>query len=208
MAELWEATLLYAPRSFRITIPKEIVKGNGWKKGERLSISRDNGTIRVEARKKPEKEKVTSVFSIGYEGKKIENFVKLLKDHDVKQLLDVRMNAFSFKVGFSKTPLANALHKESIMYMHIPQLGTDQETRKEYKETGDISKLIDLFAKKLESNIDYYELLKASVLYKPSAIMCFEDDHTKCHRSIIENRLKADDISVVQLCNGKQNEFF
>jgi uncharacterized protein (DUF488 family) len=193
-------------RSYRVTIPKEIVQANGLRKGDKLTVTSDGNRIVFEPEKKQERGPIA--YSIGYEGKTLEEFLEHLSKNKVKQLIDVRKNAFSFKAGFSKSPLKEALTRIGVMYIHIPQLGTDQNSRKEFKETGDISKLLNLFSMRLEENLDSYEILKALLNHNRSAIMCFEDDYTRCHRSIIENRLKGDSISVVHLCNGKRNAFF
>jgi AbrB family looped-hinge helix DNA binding protein len=205
MPDHYSASIISNLRSYRITIPKEIVRANGLRKGDRLAVTSEGSKIILEPEKR--QERGPTAYSIGYEGKTLEEFLNYLSTNKVKQLIDVRKNAFSFKAGFSKSPLKDALSRIGMMYIHIPQLGTDQESRKEYKETGDIGKLFDLFSKRLEENLDSYEILMALLNHKRSAMMCFEDDYTKCHRSIIENRLKGDSISVVHLCNGRQREF-
>jgi bifunctional DNA-binding transcriptional regulator/antitoxin component of YhaV-PrlF toxin-antitoxin module len=207
MPDSHSASLLSSERTFRTTTSKEIVRENGWKDGDKLSeISEDDGII-LEAESR--NERVGSVaYSIGYEGKNLDEFLGSLMKNKVEQLIDVRKNAFSFKAGFSKTPLKDASKRTGIMYIHIPQLGTDQESRKEYKETGDIGRLLETFSKRLDENPDSFETLKSLINCRRSAIMCFEDDYTRCHRSIIENRLKEDGVSVVHLCNGKRNAFF
>jgi len=206
MSNHYTASVISNQRSYRVTIPKEIIRANGMRKGDRLTVTSEGNKIVFEPEKR--QERGPTAFSIGYEGKSLENFLDCLSTNKVTQLIDVRKNAFSFKSGFSKSPLKEALKRIGVTYIHIPQLGTDQESRKEYKETGDISKLFDLFSKRFEENLDSYEMLKALINYRKSAMMCFEDDYTRCHRSIIENRLKGDSISVVHLCNGKRNEFF
>lgn len=203
MTERYSATVISNLRSYRVTIPKEIARSLGLRKGDALTVTSDNKRIVFELEKKREKGPMT--YSIGYEGKSLAAFLDMLSANDVKQLIDVRKNAFSFKAGFSKTPLKEALSNAGIVYIHIPELGTDQKSRKEYKETGDISRLLQLYEERLDENTDSYETLKALVNYRKSALMCFEDDYTRCHRSIIENRLKDDDISVVHLCSGKPN---
>ena len=200
-----EVSLIYNGRSYRVCIPPSFIRNNHLRKGDRLRMILEDDRVIVEPKRKQNNGKSISIFSIGYEGKTIEAFTKILKTQGVKQLIDVRMNAFSYKKGFSKAPLSNALHQAGIMYAHIPQLGTDQDTRTEYRETGDISKLFNVFEKKLERDSDSYELLKALINYNTSAIMCFEDDHTQCHRSIIEKKLKNDNVSIIHLDNGKQN---
>lgn len=43
-----------------------------------------------------------ALFSVGYEGRDLSDFVELLQENGVTVLLDVRLNAISRKPGFSK----------------------------------------------------------------------------------------------------------
>ena len=51
------------------------------------------------------KETKTVLFTIGYEGISLENYLVRLLKNDVKILVDVRNNALSMKYGFSKGQL-------------------------------------------------------------------------------------------------------
>ena len=46
----------------------------------------------------------TALFTIGYEGKKFEEYLNQLIKDDIRILVDVRKNAHSMKYGFSKSP--------------------------------------------------------------------------------------------------------
>lgn len=207
MKDRWFMSLLFNKKSYRITIPKDIVKQNGWKKGERLALINEDGRLFIDGKKKRIDDKLLA-FSIGYEGKTIGNFIRILKENGIKQLIDVRENPFSYKEGFSKIKLKTFLNEAEILYAHIPQLGTDKQSRKEYKENRDLTRLFEIYNERFNENKDSYECLKALIHYDSSVIMCFEDNYEYCHRSIIENNLEKDGIGVVHLCNGKQNEFF
>ena len=147
------------------------------------------------------------VYSIGYEGKNIDRFVEILKKNEVKQLIDVRERAFSFKKGFSKTPLKTALFNQGISYFHLPKLGTDKASRDQYKKTGNIDELLQLYRKRFNENYDSFIKLSEIAVTEYSAIMCFEDDHTKCHRQVIEQTLGQEGFEVINLCNGKRKGF-
>ena len=198
------ASLLFDGSHYRINIPIHLIKEQGWKKGDELVINDSKGGIFI---KKMEKEKSKSkIFSIGYEGKNVENFIAILQKAGVQQLIDVRENPFSFKLGFSKTPLSKHLDEVGIAYQHIKELGTERKSRAEYKKTGDIVKLCEIFNERLNHNKDKYEIVLALAKHKGSAIMCFEDNFEMCHRQVIEKKLEKDGFEVVHLCNGRQNK--
>jgi uncharacterized protein (DUF488 family) len=196
-----KTSLLYDGSHYKVNLPVNIVRERGWEKGEALWIDDDNGHIIIT--KVRSKKTQPTIYSIGYEGKTIEEFTKSLKEYGVEQLIDIRENPFSYKKGFSKNPLKIALNESGITYQHIKELGTDRKSRKEYKNTGDLNKLCEIFKERLNNNLDRYELLKALINYKQSAIMCFEDDYQMCHRQVIEKRLEKDGFRVLHICNGK-----
>ncbi len=111
-------------------------------------------------------------------------FLNLLVGNKVTLLVDVRQNAFSFKKGFSKKPLQTELGRIGISYVHMPLLGTDQESRREYRRTGDFDRLAQMYSKRLDDNREHYEGLKNLTSKESVAMMCFEDDFSRCHRSI------------------------
>lgn len=47
--------------------------------------------------------KVYELLTIGYEGRKIDEFIERLKEFNISRLIDVREIPFSRKPGFSKT---------------------------------------------------------------------------------------------------------
>jgi uncharacterized protein (DUF488 family) len=65
----------------------------------------------------------TILFTIGYEGVSLENYLNKLVKNDVKLLVDVRKNSLSMKFGFSKSLLKKYCESLHINYNHIPDLG-------------------------------------------------------------------------------------
>lgn len=125
------------------------------------------------------------LFTIGYEGKTIENFTNELIKEDVRVLCDVRKNALSMKYGFSKKQLQFIVENVGIKYIHIPGLGIESAKRKYLNSKKDYEKLF----KDYESNIlpertkELEELNKIFITNKRIALMCFEAEHTSCHRN-------------------------
>lgn len=63
------------------------------------------------------------LFTIGYEGAALDDFMRILKAAKVDVLLDVRELAMSRRKGFSKTALGGALTDAGIHYRHEKQPG-------------------------------------------------------------------------------------
>ena len=74
------------------------------------------------------------VYTIGYEGKNITQFIERLKLVGIEQLIDVREIALSRKNGFAKTALRKALDDNGIVYKHLPGLGSPSDIRHKLKE--------------------------------------------------------------------------
>src|SRR5215212_6382681 len=69
------------------------------------------------------------IFTIGYEGTTVGEFLSALQDAGVERVIDVRAVPNSRRPGFSKTPLRNALAEAGIDYVHLRALGTPAEGR-------------------------------------------------------------------------------
>lgn len=189
-------SLMSNGNSYRITIPSRMIDINGWRKGDRLKVMNDGSNIHLS------RPCNTRIFSIGYEGKNIDDFVKVLKENGIEQLIDVREWPHSRKKGFSRSSLQSILGENGISYTHIPELGTDRGSRKEYRETGSITELLKRYRYRIRENIDKYDLLKALSRHRTSTLMCFEDDNLACHRQVLEEMLKKEGFEVVNLWNG------
>lgn len=74
-----------------------------------------------------------TLFTIGYEGRSLEQFINTLISNNITMLCDVRKNAFSMKYGFSKRTLQIACDNVGINYIHIPDLGIVSSERKNLK---------------------------------------------------------------------------
>ena len=149
---------------------------------------------------KPELEKVekqkrsfneTKLFSIGYEGKSLEQYLNHLIINDVKLLCDVRKNSLSMKFGFSKSQLKHACENVCIVYIHIPELGIVSEKRKELNSLKDYQVLFKEYEETVlvenkEHLLSVNDLLKK---YKRVALTCFEATECMCHRGRVVKTL-------------------
>lgn len=133
----------------------------------------------------------SALYTIGYEGKKFEEYLNQLIQNDVKVLVDVRKNAHSMKYGFSKSTLKNAIENLGLKYVHIPNLGIESENRQTLQTKADYDALFEIYAKTFTEKVKDLEYLNETLLEnKRIAITCFEKDVGYCHRGIIAQKMK------------------
>lgn len=134
----------------------------------------------------------TTLFTIGYEGLSIEEYLNKLIKNNISLVVDVRKNPLSRKYGFSKLQLCNYLKKIDIEYVHFPELGIESENRKDLETKDDYQKLFDYYEKNI-LNYQHENLSKLTELLienKRIALTCFEADYEMCHRSRIAKCLR------------------
>lgn len=135
-----------------------------------------------------------TIYTIGYEGLTIEQFIKKLKDSNIQQLIDVREIALSRKNGFSKGILEEELKKAGIRYKHYPSLGSPKEIRHQLHQDLDYKKFFEEYKEHIKDN-DIQESIKdveGLSKVRKTVLLCFEKDFKTCHRSIIAQELNKD----------------
>jgi uncharacterized protein (DUF488 family) len=135
----------------------------------------------IESRPKLDK---TILYTIGYEGVSLEEYLNKLIINDIKVLCDVRKNSVSMKYGFSKSQLQKACEGVGIKYVHIPELGIDSDKRQDLNTQKDYDKLFAIYRSDiLSQTIDAQDkLLKLLKEHKRIALTCFESNICQCHR--------------------------
>ena len=139
------------------------------------------------------------IFTIGYEGTTVGEFVAALQDAGVERVIDVRALPLSRRPGFSKTPLKGALEEAGIEYVHLKALGTPSEGRTAAR-AGRHADLARIYAGQLElpeAMVQSAQMLELAA-EKPSALLCMEREPEHCHRSLLLKAV-AEDAEVVHL---------
>jgi uncharacterized protein (DUF488 family) len=141
---------------------------------------------------KPEGNK-TVLFTIGYEGISLEEYLVRLIKNDVKVLVDVRNNPLSMKFGFSKSQLKKYSASLGIEYVHIPELGIQSHQRQELNTQSDYDKLFAAYRKNNLSKTIHFqnEILKLLHQHKRIALTCFEANICKCHRKYLAEAIET-----------------
>jgi len=133
------------------------------------------------------------IFTIGYEGTTVGEFLAALQQAGVERVIDVRAVPNSRRPGFSKTPLRNALAEVSIDYVHLRALGTPADGRAAAR-AGRHEELERIYAGQLElpeamaQGAQMVELSRE----KPSAVLCYERDPSGCHRTLLLDSVAPD----------------
>lgn len=143
----------------------------------------------------------TVLFTIGYEGISLEEYINQLLRRNILLLCDVRMNPISRKFGFSKGVLSELLPKFGIEYLHIPELGIISSSRKELHAASDYQRLFTSYTKDLNKKKKFlFMVIDSLVKFKRIALTCFEQQPLFCHRHCISDYLQEEkEIKVIHL---------
>jgi uncharacterized protein (DUF488 family) len=126
-----------------------------------------------------------TVFTIGYEGLDIDDFLSLLSEHGIETVVDIRELPLSRKPGFSKKSLNSILNLSGLEYVHMVDLGCPKLVRDGYRESGDWERYTAGFLKHLKTQKDAIAELADLVQSSTCALLCFEADFNFCHRSMV-----------------------
>jgi len=139
------------------------------------------------------KYKETLLFTIGYEGISLEEYLVRLLKNDIKLLVDVRNNPLSMKYGFSKSQLKKYCESVGIDYVHIPELGILSEQRQKLNTQADYDKLFSDYRKKKlpQTTIYQHKILEFLKEYNRIALTCFEANICQCHRKPLADAIGA-----------------
>ena len=130
--------------------------------------------------------------SVGYEQRTVDELVGLLSGVGVATLVDVRLNPVSRKPGFSKRALASVLADAGIVYRHERSLGNPVENREPFRQGSAESRR--RFLRVLDGDgAPAFERLIGLARGSRVAVLCFERDHDRCHRSCIVDAAVAAD---------------
>ena len=135
----------------------------------------------------------TILFTIGYEGISLEEYLVRLLKNDVKLLVDVRNNAISMKYGFSKSQLQKYCGDLGIQYVHIPEVGILSEQRQKLNSQKDYDKLFSVYRKNnlKKTTEKQNEILNLLKKHKRIALTCFEADICRCHRKHLAEAIET-----------------
>jgi uncharacterized protein (DUF488 family) len=133
------------------------------------------------------------LFTIGYEGADLADFLDTLEDAGVEHVIDIRDLPVSRKRGFSKNGLSEALREIGISYTHLKALG-DPKPGREAMKRGDYDTFLEIFSSALREPEAQSALRSAIEIAEsaPSVLLCYERSPKHCHRTIVANEMMVD----------------
>ena len=142
------------------------------------------------------------VFTIGHSTRSIEEFIGLLKQNRIEQLVDIRTVPRSrHNPQFEQDALGRALAEAGIGYVYMKSLGG---LRPKTKDSINLGWRVESF----RNYADYMQTPEFAVAVeglmelareKPTAIMCAEAVPWRCHRSLVGDALLARGVRVTDI---------
>lgn len=133
----------------------------------------------------------TMIFTIGFAGKRAEEFFGLLQERGVKRLIDIRLHNTSQLAGYTKKDDLDYFTRAicGIEYHHQPDLAPTEEMFQQMKK-GKLkwAEFALIFRSLLEER-------KVEAIYEPSSLdraclLCSEPSPAKCHRQVVAEYFK------------------
>ncbi len=148
-----------------------------------------------------------TIWTIGHSTRTLEEFINLLRNHQIETLVDVRQFPGSRKFPhFNKGVLHDALVAAGIRYAHLVELGGRRPVRPDSHNIAWRNASFRGYADYMETQpfrdgvIRLLEIASSS----RTAIMCSEAVWWRCHRSMIADYLKAMGVHVFHILGTDQ----
>ena len=125
------------------------------------------------------------LYTIGYEGKSIDEFIQLIINNNIKTLIDVRELAISRRPGFAKTKLKSALENKDVAYYHIPSLGSPKDVRHKLREDHDYATFFQSYRYHACLMLDDVMRVTEIAEKENTCLLCYEHNPLECHRSVL-----------------------
>jgi uncharacterized protein (DUF488 family) len=142
------------------------------------------------------------VFTIGHSTRPIEDFIALLKAHEIQLLVDVRTVPRSrHNPQFNRDVLPGSLRSANIDYRHMAELGGLRHARKDSTNLAWRNLSFRGFADYMETpefEKGLADLIEESRIRR-TAIMCAEAVPWRCHRALIADALVARGVEVLEI---------
>ncbi len=129
------------------------------------------------------------LFTIGYEKRSIEKFIRNLKENNIDVLVDIRAVPHSRNKDYAKKNLEFILNKNDIEYLLTRELGSPEDLRKKVKSDRDYEYFFREYDKFLEGKKEYLMELINIAGKNSICLLCFEADINRCHRRSVAGRM-------------------
>jgi uncharacterized protein (DUF488 family) len=153
------------------------------------------------------KEPAPQIYTIGHSIHPAEQFLALLRAHEVRQVADIRTVPQSRRhPQFNREALDAYLHAHGIGYRHFPALGGLRRPRPDSVNTGWRHPSFRGYADHMET-AEFsagVEALLAFAEAARTAVMCAEAVWWQCHRQLLSDALLAHGVAVRHILSAAE----
>lgn len=139
------------------------------------------------------------VFTLGYQGRDLNEVLQTVTQYAIEQVLDVRERASSRKAGFAAAELAQSLAGIGVAYVHLSELGCATGSRHSLWRGGSKERFLEEYRRRLSERPESFAELLRRIRTGRTLLLCLERDPTRCHRAVLAERLRAEGIVVQDL---------
>jgi uncharacterized protein (DUF488 family) len=176
---------------------------------------RVNGPMKIKAKtissakRIPLAESSPIVLTIGHSNRTLDEFIRLLRAHNVSRVVDVRTVPRSrHNPHFDKALLPGSLKDAGLGYVHMPGLGGLRHARRDSPNLGWRNTSFRGFADYMQTPEFEQSLEELIRLANESqvALMCAEAVPWRCHRSLIADALLVRGIRTEDIMSGTRRQ--
>ena len=149
------------------------------------------------------------LWTIGHSTRSIDEFIEALKSFEIQALADVRSFPGSRRYPqFNKENLRASLAEAGIGYIHLPDLGGRRRAKPDSLNMAWQSKTFRGYADYMETEGFQKGIARLLEVAREerTAIMCAEAVWWRCHRSLISDYLKANEVEVTHIMAAGKSE--
>lgn len=142
-----------------------------------------------------------AIYTVGYEGLSIDDFLNRLLKTGIKRVIDVRSNPISRRYGYHECTFMRLCNSVGIEYTHVSELGIPSSERSSLSNPSDYERL---FARYRQTTLNAHPeaICKVARMLRdgPSVLVCREADPAFCHRALLAQALQMFvDLPIVHL---------
>jgi uncharacterized protein (DUF488 family) len=146
-----------------------------------------------------------TIYTVGHSTHSADAFVKLLKQHGIMQIADVRLIPKSARhPHFARERLGPFLHDHGIEYKHFADLGGRRRPRADSINTAWRVEAFQGYADHMRTDV-FRNALQALLTFSVTgrtAVMCAEAVWWQCHRRLLADALLVRGVPVLHIFPG------
>lgn len=133
------------------------------------------------------------LYTLGYQGLSLAEYVRILREAHVGLVLDVRDHAWSQRPEFVKSTLRNELARVGVDYVHAPFVGNPARIRKRARSAAECLRKYRAYIEAEGQAIQTLNqiITEAITSGRWVCLTCYERNSSNCHREILVELLTS-----------------